>query len=308
MIKHIAALLFFLFLSLSSYSQSKNDTMDNPIWIDMMQDPYPNYVKTKRAFDLYFSMHDEYDKGSGAKQFRRWEHRVRDRVDSAGNVIWFKGQEEALRRSANLRIQGGLSGGIVKPAAACPEDGDWRLVGPINRPYNQSGQPNGTGRINTVAFHPTDSTTYFGCSPQGGLWKSTDAGQSWSMIFGTSTGINSVGVSSVAINPSNTSIMYLGTGDIDAGDAPGYGVMKSINAGKTWTLSNTGMGNRTVGRIIIDPTNAAILLASTNAGVYRSTNSGSSWVRTSISTKATDLVFKPGNSSYVYAAFSNGSF
>lgn len=282
--------------------------MDNPIWIDMMQDPYPNYVKTKRAFDLYFSMHDEYDKGSGAKQFRRWEHRVRDRVDPAGNVIWFKGQEEALRRSANLRIQGGLSGGIVKPAAACPEDGDWRLVGPINRPYNQSGQPNGTGRINTVAFHPTDSTTYFGCSPQGGLWKSTDAGQSWSMIFGTSTGINSVGVSSVAINPSNTSIMYLGTGDIDAGDAPGYGVMKSINAGKTWTLSNTGMGNRTVGRIIIDPTNAAILLASTNAGVYRSTNSGSSWVRTSISTKATDLVFKPGNSSYVYAAFSNGSF
>ena len=73
--------------------------MDYPIWIDMMQDPYPNYVKTKRAFDLYFSIHNEHDKGSGAKQFRRWEHRVRDRVDPAGNVIWFKGQEKALRRS-----------------------------------------------------------------------------------------------------------------------------------------------------------------------------------------------------------------
>jgi PKD repeat protein/photosystem II stability/assembly factor-like uncharacterized protein len=300
-----------LFLSVVTVkAQSVQDTIEKPYWQEMMQEPNANYFKTKRAFDLYFSAHDEFAKGSGAKHFRRWEHRVVDRVDKNGNIIWFQGQLNDFAGSQGIPHNfNNFTGGIVAPAAPCPSSGHWQLVGPVVRPFNQSGQPNGTGRINTVEFHPTDTNTFYACSPQGGLWKSTNAGQSWTLIFGKNTGVNTIGVSCVALSYNNPDTMYLGSGDIDAGDAPGYGVLKSTNGGTTWTQITSGMGNVTVGRIIIDPNNSAILLASTTSGVYRSTNSGGSWSRTSsLTSKATDLIFKPTNSQIVYSCFSNGLF
>ena len=69
--------------------------------------------------------------------------------------------------------------------------------------------------------------------------------------------------------------IYIGTGDRDASDSYGEGVFKSTDGGLTWKSSNSGMGDKTVGKLIIDPNNTNILLAGTNGGIYRSTNGGS---------------------------------
>ena len=96
--------------------------------------------------------------------------------------------------------------------------------------------------------------------------------------------------------------MYIGTGDRDGGDAPGLGVMKSTNGGTTWTSSNTGMGNKTVGMMIQLPSNSNVILAATSGGIYKTTNAGSSWTKTSSnSIHYKDIRFKPGNPSIVYA-------
>jgi PKD repeat protein/photosystem II stability/assembly factor-like uncharacterized protein len=80
--------------------------------------------------------------------------------------------------------------------------------------------------------------------------------------------------------------------------------MKSLDGGVSWTLTNSGMGNRTVSKLLIHPTVPNILLAATDGGVYKSNDGGQSWTRTSNSSNYKDMVFKPNNPSIVYATYS----
>lgn len=214
---------------------------------------------------------------------------------------------------------GGLNAGNpVPPATWCATSGRWTPVGPIKHPYNQTSQPTGTGRINGIAFHPTDSNTLFALAPQGGVWKSKDYGKSWFQLWGAGSGLSvgstapanpalTLGVSSMVLSHKNPDTLYIGTGDRDAGDAPGYGVLMSTNGGTTFVVRNLGMGNLTVGKLIMHPKNTGILLAATNGGVYRTTNSGGTWTRVTASANFVDIVYHPGNPNYVYAT-ANGLF
>jgi photosystem II stability/assembly factor-like uncharacterized protein len=95
--------------------------------------------------------------------------------------------------------------------------------------------------------------------------------------------------------------MYFGSGDRDNSDASGFGVFRSNNAGTKWTQKNSGMGNRTVSKLIIDPSDTATLIAACNGGIYRSTNGGSSWTQTYSGGYFKDIIFKPNNPDVVYA-------
>jgi len=95
--------------------------------------------------------------------------------------------------------------------------------------------------------------------------------------------------------------MYIGTGDRDAADAPGLGVLWTANGGKTWTARNSGISNLTINKMVMHPRNSAILIIATNSGIYRSVNSGLSWTRTSIISNFTDVVMHPNNPQLVYA-------
>ncbi len=214
------------------------------------------------------------------------------------------------RSTAGSTNSGPTGGNATQPSINCGREGHWEPVGPIQHPWNQSSQPTGIGRINGIAFHPTDTNTLFALAPQGGVWKTTDYGKTWSHFWksSTSTSYLTLGASAMVLSYRNPDTLYIGTGDCDAGDAPGYGVIFSTNGGKTFALRNSGMGNQTVSRIIMHPRNSAILLASTSGGVFKSTNSGSTWTRTSpTSVKYHDLVFHPFNPNIVYAT-SNGLF
>lgn len=280
----------------------QNDTAVYPYWIAMMQNPSVNFYKTQRAFELYWAGRT-IEKSSGWKVFKRWEWLASKLVDSLGNFpdagLLATDLEDKIRQDNNYwqSIVPGLGPGTVP----CKTQGDWKEIGPVQIPANNTGQINGMGRINAVALHPADSNTIFVGAAAGGIWKSTNGGQTWSVNTDV---LPTLGVSAIAITPSNPSVMYFGSGDRDASDAAGFGVFKSSNGGSSWASSNTGMGNRTVSRLIIDPNNANILLAACNGGIYRSVNAGSTWTQTFSGGFFKDIVFKPGNSNYVYA--SNG--
>ena len=108
----------------------------------------------------------------------------------------------------------------------------WRLIGPFR-----------AGRVSAGAVDPADPNTYYFGTPGGGVWKSTNAGQTWAPMF-DATGMASIGA--LAIAPSNPQVIYAGTGEETRGD----GVYRSADGGVTWT--NVGLRDtHFIGSIVV---------------------------------------------------------
>ncbi|MBO6515527.1 MAG: PKD domain-containing protein [Bacteroidia bacterium] len=310
--KRLSSFLFctILIIPFLKAQTTAPDTSEYPYWVDMMQDPTVNFYKTQRAFNLYWE-NRTIEKGSGYKPFKRWEYNMSQLIDGKGNIPAPGSLEAEVEKYLKLRAAptgfgGGFSmgGAIGSGTATCQVSGNWKEIGPDYQPKNRTGQPNGLGRINGLAFHPTDTNVIYAGAPAGGVWVTTDGGKTWSTNTDT---LATLGVSSIAIDPQRPDTIYLGTGDRDASDSYGRGVFKSIDAGKTWQQSTSGMGNTVVGKIVIDPKNTDILLAATSSGVFRSTNAGQTWSR-SVSGNFKDLTFDAVNSKYAYACRTGAQF
>lgn len=287
--KKLYFLTFALLMIFSLKAQtlaSELDTANYPYWIEMMQDHSINIKKTQSAFEKYWSGRKR-SKGDGWKVFKRWESFWEARVNPDGS---FPAQGQVLEAYQQM-LQGPLQS----------TNGSWIPLGPIDVPMNSTGQPNGIGRVNSITIDPLNSSILWLGTPSGGLWKSINSGLSWTPI---TDNMPTLGVSAVLIDSANTNIMYMGTGDRDAGDAPGMGVWKSTNGGTTWQASNNGMGNKTVGMMLMKPSNHNELLAATSGGVYRTIDAGVNWTKTSITANFKDIKYKPGNSNIVYATAS----
>lgn len=271
-----------------SVKAQENDTTQFPYWIEMMQDPEANFFKTQRAFELYWQ-NREITKGSGYKPFRRWEYMMSQRVSDQG-----------VRPAPDREMKAFQQ--LVTSKSARNLEGDWTALGPFTVPSGYNGY-RGLGRLNAIAFHPTDSDILYAGAPSGGLWVTYNHGNSWEVL---TDHLPTLGVSSIIVDKDDPMIIYIGTGDRDAGDAPGLGVWRSIDGGTEWEPWNNGMGNVTVGRMIQDPDNAQIILAASSGGMFRTDNGGAFWtqVRTG---NFKEVVFKPDNADVVYAA-TGGNF
>jgi PKD repeat protein/photosystem II stability/assembly factor-like uncharacterized protein len=299
-LKLTAFLILVLPLSirLSGQSVTTNDTAQYPYWVDMMQQPRANFAAVQRAFNLYWE-NRKITKGSGWKPFKRWEYYWQDRLDSNGNLPAADDVWKAYFRIKDENTGNPLEQKFESDLQYKGNEGNWKPLGPGLLPQNNvTVQPNGLGRIAAIAPHPTDSNIIYAGSPAGGFWISKDNGQTWRT---TTDSLPTLGVSAIAVNPSNPNIIYIGTGDRDNSDSYAYGVLKSTDGGETWFSSNNGMGNQTVGKIIIDPTTPSNLLAATSLGVYISTNAGNTWTKKSITGNFKDIVYKPGDYNTVYA-------
>jgi photosystem II stability/assembly factor-like uncharacterized protein len=170
---------------------------------------------------------------------------------------------------------------------------------------------------------PGDPTTYYAGMPEGGVWKTTNAGTTWKPIFDD---VHVASVGAVAVAPSDPNVLYVGTGN-QTGWAftTGKGVYKSTDAGKTWT--NVGLAaSQYIGGIVVDPRNANNVLVAAlgpriapgappapdgdgaERGVYRTTDGGRSWTRvlSSGSAGASDVYLDYANPQIVCALFNGG--
>ena len=260
------------------------------IWIDKMQDPNNNFYDTQREFENYWEDRT-IEKGKGWKQFKRWENFIAPRVYPDGVQ-----HPDILFQEYNKIKQGSNPQYLVSPTS------NWEQVGPNNVPLTSSGTKRGIGRVNTIAFHPTNPDIIYVGAPAGGFWKSTDHGQNWST---TTDFLTNLGVSDIAIDPTNPDIIYIATGDRDAGDTYSYGLMKSIDGGNTFNttglsfnITNYYRGNR----VLIDPNNTNIIIVATNGGIFRSEDAGVSFTNTYSGINMTDIEFHVTNSNIIYGA------
>lgn len=225
-------------------------------------------------------------------------------IDDQGNIPKPGQLEKIVEDYISKYYPGGTGSGTNQPGvpgsgpATCLTTGNWVELGPRKLSGNRTSQPNGLGRINSLAFHPNDSNIIMAGAPAGGLWITKDRGATWTSNTDT---LPTLGVSSIVIDPFDPDTIYLGTGDRDAGDSYGLGILRSVDGGQTWSAAKTGMGDRIVGRLIADPNNKGVLLAATNAGIYRSTNHGNNWTRVATG-NFKEIVMNPHNSNYIYAA------
>ena len=252
----------------------------------MMKDPTANFYDTQHSFNNYWQGRT-IEKGKGWMQFKRWEYFMEPRVFPSGNL-------PDPDQASKAFIEYLASHDISRVRAS---NANWTPLGPsswMTVSYNP-----GLGRINCSVAHPTNSNIIFVGSPSGGLWKTTDGGSTWSTV---TDDLTVLGVTSIAIDLTNPNTMYIATGDGDAGDTYSIGVLKSTDGGNTW--NSTGLNwavwqTRTISKLLIHPTSPNILLAATNNGVYKTTNSGVTWTQT-LTGSYKDMEFKPGDPTTVY--------
>ncbi len=285
-----ASIMLFGIGLFAQSNTSIEDVVNEPVWIEMMQDQNANYYETVAAFNSYWENRPD-RKGSGYNPFKRWEWYMSHKINADGS-------RKAIGHDLN-QYKTFLQNHSDRSAFG----GDWVNIGPIDLPAS----PNdfwGNGRINAIAFHPSDQDIFYIGAPAGGLWKTTDGGQSWEVLTDDQP---TLGVSSIIIDHSNPNVIYIGTGDRDAGDAEGLGVYKSTDGGLSFSESNTGMGTITVGRMIQHPVDADLLYAATGSGLYKSTDAGASWTRTK-SGNTKEVVFKPNDPTILYMSIGSSFY
>lgn len=234
------------------------------------------------------------------KLWNRWALYQSYRLEVKGEIT------DVNRRNFNefVRLKYSLNG---PPPSLESSYGSWGFLGPGS--MVSSDLRLGIGRCDRITFHPTIANTYFVGTPAGGLWKTTDDGGSWVCL---TNNLPSLGISGIVIDYTNTSILYVLTGDGDSNMGGfvqnfGYlrtstGVYKSSDGGNTWAPTGQLSANAFTGfRLVQDPDEPNTLLAATNAGIYRTTNGGVSWAQVRTGTFY-DLRYDPDNADRVYAS------
>ncbi len=244
------------------------------------------------AFNSYWETRDPNIKGSGYKPFKRWENYWKNFVKEDGtlptqNELWNTWLDK--KQSKNSR-------------SALLDNSNWLPIGPFSH-TNTGSWSSGQGRVNSIIVDPNNSSTYYSGAPAGGIWKSTDSGNTWAVL---TDDLPQIGVSGIAIEYGNSNTIYIATGDDDAGDSYSVGVWKSIDGGANWNSTGLNPTNSPydMNDIYIHPANPDILWVATNNGVYKTINAGVDWSNT-LSGNIKDIKIKPGDPLTVYAVTSN---
>lgn len=224
----------------------------------------PDYIKKKNSF-----------------QRERWFYE--QRIYPNGNF-----PENAYE---NTMIQREL---LLKSGGYFNKNGNWFSLGPtpgLNQNYG-----NVASRIATVKFDPANPDIIYAGAACGGVWKTTNGGALWMPMSDFEVSLSS---GALAIDQTNSNIIYIGTGEATyfTYSYYGRGLLKSTNGGVNWTQYRNGLPENTYfSRLVIKPGNSNILFAALGtAGLYKSTDAGQNW-SLAVSGRCDDIVFSPDGS------------
>jgi len=202
-----------------------------------------------------------------------------------------------------------------EPAARMNEDisaqptvGTWQPLGPGNI----------GGRTRGLLIDPGNPNVMYAAGVAGGVWKTTNGGTSWTPKADL---LANIAVSTLAMDPQNSSVLYAGTGEgfFNVDSVQGAGIYKSTDAGENWSLiASTGPTVNSnflfVNDIAVSPLNSSRIYAATRQGVFRTLDGGTTWTQVLFFTASggcTDLVMRTDQpTDYIFAAcgiFTNGA-
>src|SRR5205085_10877250 len=159
------------------------------------------------------------------------------------------------------------------------------------------GGPVASGRVSALAIDPRNNNVVYAGGAVGGVWKTTNGGTTWTPLTDTQA---SLAIGSIVLAPSNPDVIYVGTGESNFSESYyGAGVLKSTDAGATWTqlagpfvgpfgaTQSIGDGGAEIGGLAVSPTNPNLVLAAvmktvnssafSDSGIYRTTDGGQNW-------------------------------
>jgi PKD repeat protein/photosystem II stability/assembly factor-like uncharacterized protein len=271
-------------------------------WVEMMKDPSVNFYTVQKEFNNYWAAKDKKDnrwfrriisfgkdaetEKAGYEIYKRWENFMEPRVYPKGNRFDQNKAWTEFHKFKNNYQQ-----------KLTPAGGTWTALGPTS--WQTTSYNPGIGRVNGVTVDPNNPNIIYAGAPSGGFWKSTNGGTVWATTTDT---LPVLGVSSIVVDYTNSSHLYIATGDGDAGDTYSIGILESIDGGASWNTTGLSFAtnlHRTIGKIIMHPTNHLILYAATNIGIYRTTDGGANWTIMQ-GGSFRDIEFKPNHPNVVY--------
>src|SRR5437773_2773964 len=148
----------------------------------------------------------------------------------------------------------------------------WREIGPFRG-----------GRVDAVVGDPRQPLVFYFGATGGGVWKTTDGGQSWRPLGDGQLSAGSIGA--VAVAGADPNVVYVGTGEqtLRGNVSPGDGMFRSTDGGKTWARAGLRDAGQ-IARIVVHPGNADLVYAQVEAqegGLFRSDDAGATWARVS---------------------------
>lgn len=259
--------------------------------------------KNMNFYDIQKALNDDYNSQDpsvrrGWKQFKRWEYFWGQRTFPTGEFPdSYKIYQDAVTFDKKFNKNNNIQ-----------SNNQWKQLGPFAPPSSANTREQGVGRVNIVRFNPKDELDLWIGAASGGVWHSTNGGNSW--INYPFTNFLSLGVSDIAIAPTNPNIVYVTTGDADGsiGTAGGYysiGIIKTTDNGSTWQVTNFARqlsDKKTLTRILVDPNNENTVIVGASDGIYKSTDGGNSWIKKFSDNSIIDLEFKPDDPNVIYAA------
>lgn len=212
------------------------------------------------------------------KQFERWAYYWKDRVDAQGN---FPNELLGYYNAGLINADGSINSQNTAARSGQSQQ-QWMNVGPQTVP-DANGYPNfpQMGRLtNFMRFTkvPSDENVLFVSAPNGGIWKSTDNGNTWAPKLDFIAGIGVTDMRSASSDANNPGTIYVSTGDYDADHIKSIGVLKSTDFGETF--QSTGLTfsladrESTSNLIVIDDNTVVV---GTNQYIKKTTDGGATW-------------------------------
>ena len=256
----------------------------------------------QRAFDKW-AENKNLDSTRGWKWYKRWEEGFSQRT-----TLGRSSPEAGVLLSEAVRVA------ELKNQSAQSKKSSWTPVGPDVFPSVGSSYF-GMGRINCIAFHPVDPNTFWVGVAQGGMWKTTDGGNTWTPL---TDDLPILRISDIAVHQTDPDIMYVCVGDyaylgvslqLDARKRNthfGLGVYKTIDGGLSWqptglTYNLTDGDASLMRRVFIHKNNPDTLVAAGINGIWKSYDAGNSWTQT-LDTIIWDIEYDPVDSEVLYAS------
>ena len=247
------------------------------------------FLNKVEGIDLF-----QYDRKLGI----RWELYRRSKSSEQGKDDTFMFSDERIESIHEYNKKRISQGKNFGPS-------NFQFIGQTTTNLVNQGFANTSGRIERVNFHPTDTTIVWASAPEGGLWKSTDCGDTWTIVDDY---WDHLSVGDLVYNTHDHDTIFVATDDHDSWFNDNRGILRSDDGGLSWTV--VGLPNATaqrVNKLGLQPDGRSLYVC-TNQGLFNSSDHGVTWIRNNaINGDVNDLEYHPVNSNIIYLTTRGGA-